>query len=177
MKCGSQDGENETVTEDATFMRGEPSQDANGPPKVDSKAEILHEKVTKQIIKEGHGPIPSKAWTESTGHKFEDTWDEQQPLEMILGKCISLADMKSGERALLHVGGELGSGKDESFSFPNVPPLADISYEVELIGFDETKEVAHLLSNGKARSDMTVEERFGAADRRRMEMLYLKRKN
>ncbi|XP_050153942.1 peptidyl-prolyl cis-trans isomerase FKBP42-like [Malus sylvestris] len=90
-----QDGENETVTEDATFMRGEPSQNANGPPKVDSKAEILHEKVTKQITKEGHGPIPSKystcflhyrAWTESTGHKFEDTWDEQQPLEMILGK-------------------------------------------------------------------------------------------
>ncbi|KAM1229353.1 hypothetical protein ACFX15_039082 [Malus domestica] len=78
--------------------------------------------------------------------------------------------MKSGERALLHVGGELGYGKEESFSFPNVPPLADISYEVELIGFDETKE-------GKARSDMTVEERIGAADRRRMEMLYLKRKN
>ncbi|KAM1229352.1 hypothetical protein ACFX15_039081 [Malus domestica] len=95
ISSSSQDGENETVTEDATFMRGEPSQDANGPPKVDSKAEILHEKVTKQIIKEGHGPIPSKystcflhyrAWTESTGHKFEDTWDEQQPLEMILGK-------------------------------------------------------------------------------------------
>ena len=32
-----------------------------------------------------------RAWTESTGHKFEDTWDEQRPLEMILGKGISLA--------------------------------------------------------------------------------------
>ncbi|XP_068328743.1 peptidyl-prolyl cis-trans isomerase FKBP42-like [Pyrus communis] len=97
----SQDGENETVTEDGTFVRGEPSEDANGPPKVDSKVEILHEKVTKQIIKEGHGQIPSKystcflpyrAWTESTGHKFEDTWDEQRPLEIILGKGISLAE-------------------------------------------------------------------------------------
>ncbi|KAM1139542.1 hypothetical protein ACFX19_040419 [Malus domestica] len=56
----SQDGENETVTEYATFVCGEPSQDANGPSKVDSKADILHEKVTKQIIKEGHGQIPSK---------------------------------------------------------------------------------------------------------------------
>ncbi|KAM1443378.1 hypothetical protein ACFX2I_039663 [Malus domestica] len=71
-----QDGENEIVTEDATFVRGEPSGDANGPPKVDSNVEILHEKVTKQIIKEGHGQIPSKystcflhyrAWTESNG--------------------------------------------------------------------------------------------------------------
>lgn len=55
-----QDDESEIVTEDATFVHGEPPQDANGPPKVDSKVEVLHEKVTKQIIKEGHGPIPSK---------------------------------------------------------------------------------------------------------------------
>ncbi|KAM1158043.1 hypothetical protein ACFX1X_028890 [Malus domestica] len=166
------------VTEDATFVHGEPSQDGNGPPKVDSKVEILHEKVTKQIIKEGHGQKPSKystcflhhrAWTESTGHKFEDTWDEQQPLEMILGKeekemtglAIGVSSMKSRERALLHVGWELGYGKEGSLCFPNVPPLADISYEVELIGFDETRE-------GKARSDMTLEERIGAADRRKM---------
>ncbi|XP_070681251.1 peptidyl-prolyl cis-trans isomerase FKBP42-like isoform X2 [Malus domestica] len=122
--------ENETVTEYATLVHGEPSQDANDPPKVDSKAEILHEKVTKQIIKEGHGQIPSKystcflhyrAWTESTRHEFEDTWDEQRQLEMILGK-------------------------EGSFSFPNVPPVADISYEVELIGFDETKEVSWSLA-------------------------------
>ncbi|CAN6567286.1 unnamed protein product [Malus baccata var. baccata] len=132
-------GENETVTEDGTFVRGEPSQDANGPAKVDSKVVILHEKVTKKIIKEGHGQIPSKY---STCFLHYRAW----------------TDMKSGERALLHVGWELGYGKEGSFSFPNVPPLADISYEVELIGFDETKE-------GKACSDMTVEERIGAADR------------
>ncbi|KAB2594749.1 peptidyl-prolyl cis-trans isomerase FKBP42 [Pyrus ussuriensis x Pyrus communis] len=156
-----QDGENETVTEHGTFV-------------LDSKVEILHEKVTNQIIKEGHGQIPSKystcflpyrAWTESTGHKFEDTWDEQRLLEIILGKekkemtglAVGVSSMKSGEHALLHVGWESGHGKEGRFSFPNVPPLADISYEVELIGFDETKE-----------SDMTVEERIGAADRRRM---------
>ncbi|KAM1443391.1 hypothetical protein ACFX2I_039676 [Malus domestica] len=72
-----QDGENETVTEDATFVRGEPSQDANGPPKVDSKAEILHEKVTKQIIKEGYGQyhpsIQHASCTTGHGLKARDT--------------------------------------------------------------------------------------------------------
>lgn len=58
------------------------------------------------------------------------------------GLAIGLSSMKSGERALLHVGWELGYGKEGNFSFPNVPPMADIIYEVELIGFDETKEVS-----------------------------------
>lgn len=174
-----QDDENEIVTENAAFVHGEPLQDGTGPPKVDSEVEVLHEKVTKQIMKEGHGQKPSKystcflhyrAWTESTQHKFEDTWNEQRPVEIVIGKekkemtglAIGVSNMKSGERALLHVGWELGYGKEGSFSFPNVPPMADILYEVELIGFDETKE-------GKARGDMTVEERIGAADRRKMD--------
>lgn len=55
-----QDGENEIVIENAASVHVEPPQDANGPPKVNTKAEILHDKVKKQIIKEGHGPIPSK---------------------------------------------------------------------------------------------------------------------
>ena len=57
------------------------------------------------------------------------------------GLAIGLSSMKSGERALLHVGWELDYGKEGSLSFPNVPPMADIIYEAELIGFDETKEV------------------------------------
>lgn len=57
------------------------------------------------------------------------------------GLSIGVASMKSGERALLHVGWELAYGTEGSFSFPNVPPMADVLYEVELIGFDETKEV------------------------------------
>ncbi|KAK9125287.1 hypothetical protein Scep_014133 [Stephania cephalantha] len=171
--------EDEIVAESAAFVRGDPAQDAKSPPKVDSAVEILHEKVTKQIIKEGRGQKPSKystcflhyrAWTESTQHKFEDTWQEQRAVEIVLGKektemtglGIGVSSMKAGERALLHVGWELGYGKEGSFSFPNVPPMADLLYEVELIGFDETKE-------GKARGDMTVEERIGAADRRKME--------
>lgn len=174
-----QDVEDEIVTEGSAFVHGGPSQDDNGPPKVDTEVEVLHEKVTKQIIKEGHGNKPTKystcflhykAWTESTQHKFEDTWQELQLIELVIGKekkemtglAIGLTSMKAGERALLHVGWELGYGEEGSFSFPNVPPKADIIYEVELVGFDETKE-------GKARSDMTVEERISAADRRRMD--------
>ncbi|KAL6493861.1 Peptidyl-prolyl cis-trans isomerase fkbp42 [Orobanche gracilis] len=173
------DGNDDIVAEVASVVHGELPQDESEPPKVDTNIEVLHEKVTKQIMKEGHGQKPSKystcflhyrAWTESTQHKFGDTWQEQQPLELIIGKekkemaglAIGISSMKSGERALLRVGWELGYGKEGSFSFPNVPPMADIMYEVELIGFDETKE-------GKSRSDMTVEERIGAADRRKMD--------
>lgn len=173
------DDKNDIITENSAFVREEPPQDDAGPPKVDSDVEILHEKVTKQLIKEGHGQKPAKlstcflhyrAWTKKTLHKFEDTWLEQRPFELVLGKekkemvglGIGVASMKSGERALFHVGWELGYGEEGSFSFPNVPPAADLMYEVELIGFDEAKE-------GKARSDMTVEERIEAADRRKIE--------
>lgn len=60
MFFAGQDDENEIVTENAAFVHGEPCHDADGPPKVDSAVEILQEKVTKQIIKEGHGQKPSK---------------------------------------------------------------------------------------------------------------------
>lgn len=170
---------NDIIAEASSSVREEPPQDDSGPPKVDSEVEVLHEKVKKQIIKEGHGQKPPamstcflhyRAWAEKTLHKFEDTWQEQRPFELVFGKekkemaglGIGVATMKSGERALFRVGWELGYGEEGNFSFPNVPPMADIIYEVVLIGFDEIKE-------GKARSDMTVEERIEAADRRKIE--------
>lgn len=55
-----QDDEPEIVMEGSSFVHGGASEDDKGPPKVDSQVEILHEKVTKQIIKEGHGVKPSK---------------------------------------------------------------------------------------------------------------------
>lgn len=63
------------------------------------------------------------------------------------GLAIGVNSMKSGERALFHVGWELAYGKEGNFSFPNVPPTADVLYEVELIGFDETGEVSYLFLN------------------------------
>lgn len=166
-----------TNAEKITSDNAEVEEDDMLPPKVNSEVEVLHDKVTKQIIKAGNGNKPSqnstcflhyKAWAESTMLKFQDTWQEQQPLELVLGRekkefsgfAIGVASMKAGERALLHVDWQLGYGEEGNFSFPNVPPRGNLIYEAELIGFEEAKE-------GKARSDMTVEERIEAADRRR----------
>jgi len=57
------DDNNDVITENSAFVREEPPQDDNGPPKIESEVEILHEKVTKQIIKEGHGQKPAKSST------------------------------------------------------------------------------------------------------------------
>lgn len=176
----SDTGNDKTINaEKITSENAEVEEDDMLPPKVNTKVEVLHDKVTKQIIKEGSGNKPSRnstcflhyrAWAESTMHKFQDTWQEQQPLELVLGRekkelsgfAIGVAGMKAGERALLHVDWQLGYGEEGNFSFPNVPPRANLIYEAELIGFEEAKE-------GKARSDMTVEERIEAADRRRQQ--------
>ncbi|XP_073115979.1 uncharacterized protein [Elaeis guineensis] len=88
-----------------------------------------------------------RACVENSSHKFEDGWSsdrlnlswEKKKTEMT-GLSIGVASMKNGERALLHVGWELGYRKEASFSFPNVPPMADPLYEVGLIGYDEPKK-------------------------------------
>lgn len=60
MVAGQEDGD-EVITESSATVKGEvPEELLSFPPKVDSKIEVLHEKVTKQIIKEGHGQKPSK---------------------------------------------------------------------------------------------------------------------
>jgi hypothetical protein len=55
--------DNEITVETTSVVRNEPAQDVSGPPKVDSPVEALHEKVKKQIIKEGYGKKPSKLST------------------------------------------------------------------------------------------------------------------
>ncbi|KAH9309388.1 hypothetical protein KI387_037299, partial [Taxus chinensis] len=51
--------EDQTVNGEKTnFKSGD--RDDNFPPKVDSELEVLHEIVTKQIIKLGHGNKPSQ---------------------------------------------------------------------------------------------------------------------
>ncbi|CAM6012542.1 unnamed protein product [Sphagnum balticum] len=166
-----------TVGKEAAAAQG---RDENLPPQVNTEVQVLQQGVTKQIMKEGHGDAPPprhstcfvhyRAWTESTMHKFEDTWLEQQPTELHLGHekpqlkglAIGVASMNAGESALFHVGHELAYGKEGSFSFPNVPPMADVIYEVELVGFEQARE-------GRPRGEMTVEERIEAADRRKVD--------
>lgn len=171
--------DNAIKVEGSVFKSATAERDETLPPKATSELETLDSGVTKQIIKEGHGMSPSKgstcfihyrAWTEMTMHKFEDTFQEQRPMELVLGHekavhkglAIGVASMKAGESALFHVGWQLGYGEEGNFSFPNVPPKADLIYEIDLIGFENAKE-------GKPRSQMTVEERIEAADRRKTE--------
>ncbi|MCO5589482.1 hypothetical protein L7F22_043449 [Adiantum nelumboides] len=172
--------DNEIKVEGSVFKNVAMERDDSLPPKPPSEVKTLANGVTKQIIKEGHGNCPSqgstcflhyRAWTEMTMHKFDDTFQEQRPLELVLGQeklvqrglAIGVASMKAGESALFCVGWELGFGEEGNFSFPNVPPKADLIFEVDLIGFEAAKE------GGKPRSQMTVEERIDAADRRRAE--------
>jgi FKBP-type peptidyl-prolyl cis-trans isomerase len=58
------------------------------------------------------------------------------------GLAIGLASMKSGEKALLQVDYKLAYGEEGNFSFPNVPGKTNVIYEVDLIGFEEAKEVS-----------------------------------
>jgi len=46
--------------EEASFVHSEPPQDGSAPPTVSSDMEVLHDKVKKQVIKEGHGRKPLK---------------------------------------------------------------------------------------------------------------------
>ncbi|RZC57145.1 hypothetical protein C5167_004447 [Papaver somniferum] len=57
---GGPDVDEEITAECASFVHGDPLQDSTGPPKSESKVEILHEHVKKQLIKEGHGQKPTK---------------------------------------------------------------------------------------------------------------------
>lgn len=58
-----ENGDNDITVENTSVVRNEPVQDGTRPPKVDSPMEALHEKVEKQIIKEGYVKQPSKLST------------------------------------------------------------------------------------------------------------------
>ncbi|RRT47286.1 hypothetical protein BHE74_00030769 [Ensete ventricosum] len=149
MSLVGSDDDHDIVTEGSAFVHNEPAQDHKDLPKVESEMEVLHEKVKKQIIKEGHGQKPPKLSTCfcKCHALLEFLWDITNSAYIttekaeLAGLGIGIASMRSGERALFHVGWELGYGKEGNFSFPNVPPMADLVYEVELIGYDEAKEV------------------------------------
>ncbi|KAL4194824.1 hypothetical protein AMTRI_Chr05g61460 [Amborella trichopoda] len=110
---------------------------------------ILHTKLTKQLqIQSLEFQIPTKmpkkfAWLCNVFHVFATNFLprflEQHHKILYDGLGIGVSSMRAGERALLYVGWELGYGKEGNFSFPNVPPMADFLYEVELIGVHQFK--------------------------------------
>ena len=68
--------------------------------------------------------------------------------------------MVVGERSLLQVPCQLAYGQEGCFSFPHVPGGADLAYEVELVGFDEAKEVGRWRSRGAG--GLTCVDGFGS---------------
>jgi FKBP-type peptidyl-prolyl cis-trans isomerase len=58
-----------------------------------------------------------------------------------VGLNLGVAAMRKGEAARLRVAPEYGFGAKGSFSFPSVPPDAELFYDVELLEFEPVKEV------------------------------------
>jgi len=79
--------------------------------------------------------------------------------KVLKGLAAGIGSMKIGEIALLHVNHTLAYGKEGSFSFPNVPPAADVLYEVELIGYEEPREVNVWCESQSAVSPQTAHYR------------------
>ena len=79
------------------------------------------------------------------------------------GKGLNLlvASMSVGEKCLAWVSPEYGYGEQGNFSFPTIPPSADLSYSVELLDFEPPKQD----SDGS----LTYEERLEASQRRRLD--------
>ena len=50
--------------------------------------------------------------------------------------------MQVGETAVVRVGWQYGYGEKGNFSFPQVPPKADLEYDVTLIDFSPAEEVS-----------------------------------
>ena len=70
--------------------------------------------------------------------------------------------MRVGEKSHIWTTAEYGYGARGNFSFPTIPPNAELVYEVELLDFEPPREE-------KSHSNMTYEERLEAAERRRCE--------
>jgi hypothetical protein len=56
----SASSDSEITVEEASFVHTKPPQDGSAPPVATSDTEVLHDKVKKQVIKEGHGKKPLK---------------------------------------------------------------------------------------------------------------------
>lgn len=64
-----------------------------------------------------------------------------------VGLNLAVAMMKAGEKAFVYVQDpKYGFGERGNFSFPSVPPQAQLVYELELLGFDEPDEVSKCYS-------------------------------
>ena len=66
--------------------------------------------------------------------------------------------MRKGERSWFRISHQYAYGEEGSFSFPSVPPCADLDYEVELLDYETLDE------EEASPGSMIFEERLKAAE-------------
>eukprot|EP00884_Botryococcus_braunii_P007229 jgi/Botrbrau1/16507/Bobra.0142s0101.1 len=139
--------------------------------------------VLKTTLRHGKGDLPPLhaqclvhyvGRLSATNEVFMDTKSESETAEPVcivagrdstlreLGLHLAVCTMRKGEICRVRIQPPYGYGEKGSFSFPSVPPRAELIYEVELVGFETPNEE-------KPRAQMTYEERLEVAERRRLE--------
>lgn len=185
------DQESEIVTEGSAVVHSEPSQEGNVPPKVDSEAEVLDEKVSKQIIKEGHGSKPSKYSTCFCKYPLAFCWLDVDFSIALVGLLLLFIWIFLSDQ--FHIGHSALQGMDQKLAaqiwgymaWAATYWIGSWKRYVASSNFSSLPRRLHIqalsqppclplwlrwcIEQGKARSDMTVEERIGAADRRKMD--------
>ena len=70
-----------------------------------------------------------------------------------VGLHLAVATMRRGERCRLHVAPQYAFGDRGSFSFPSVPPNADVEYEVRwsIAMLMRARRVMHSLGHSHSR--------------------------
>jgi len=138
-------------------------------------------RIFKQVVDQGAGEVAPRhgkalvhyrSWIEASGQLAHDTWEDGQPLSMVVGRFRGtrrqegldalVQSMQAGERCLATVPSELAYGDEGNFSFPHVPPKSTLVYLVELLAVEPPDESV-------AKSDMTFEGRCEKAERLRLE--------
>jgi len=133
--------------------------------------------VKKKIIQEApegaSGPPPNGNEVEahytgtlsSDGSKFDSSRDRGKPFKFTIGQGMVIkgwdegfASMKVGEHAILKVRSDYGYG--DSGSPPQIPPKAELLFDVELLDFKEKP---------KERWQMSTEERLAHANKLKAE--------
>ncbi|KAF5830730.1 hypothetical protein DUNSADRAFT_14112 [Dunaliella salina] len=144
--------------------------------------------VLKRIIVEGHGnppPLFSRCLVHYVGRLqrdgsiFMDTRTEsqsQQPVKVVSGRhssaketglWLAVATMRVGEKAIVFIQDpKYGYGAAGNFSFPAVPPSSSLTYEVEMVGFEEPQQPDESADDA---SGLLFEERLERAEQRRVQ--------
>ena len=123
-------------------------------------------KVSKQILKEGTGELPTQGYnvkvtyigTLLDGTEFDKNVSIDEPFEFILGQNkvikgweLGVSSMKKGEKSLFTIASEYAYGDK---SQPKIPTNSTLKFEIELLDYELKK---------KTKWEMDSKERFEEA--------------